>query len=273
MLLQVFNPPIFPKTPWFKENPFWGGIGGFIALLLTGVGFAVSGHQFLGRLLIVLAWPWAAFTLWLTINGLNNIKGWRIAARIAMLIAVALLGWSVDRFIVRSQPAVIVAPRTVKFDGSIPRENYPLTVQNVSDSDQYTIRLKMRMPLHSSFEDFSFNIPQESRKPIIEGSVLADIAFIACSDKDARPLMIALIYRMEPHTSRQISITHNLEFPTDVQTEIAYTDIPQPRTDDPGKMVAGFVVDEHMICKAAFSFGVGQDTNPRPLDIYNRGKR
>lgn len=85
-------------TPFYKENPFWGAIGGFLAFSLTGVGFAVTGHVTLGRCLIALAWPWALMALWLATNGLTKSKKRRIIGRLVAIVLVVLLAWCSDKF-------------------------------------------------------------------------------------------------------------------------------------------------------------------------------
>lgn len=102
--LQIFNPQ---STPWFKENPFWGGIEGFFTFLLSGLGFAMAGHPTIGRWLIALAWPWAMFSLWIVIDGLVRNRKVRIATRAVVCAVISIAGLSVDSW-VRPTPS----PRT-----------------------------------------------------------------------------------------------------------------------------------------------------------------
>src|SRR5216683_5114786 len=77
-----------PPTPWYKENPFWGAISGFLAFVLTGVGFGVTGHLTLGRWLLAGAWFWGVMAIWLALNGLTNKRSIRIGGRIAAVIGI-----------------------------------------------------------------------------------------------------------------------------------------------------------------------------------------
>jgi hypothetical protein len=97
LALQIFNPP--PPTPWFKENPFWGAISGFFAFLLAGVGFAVTGHLVIGRLLVALAWPWAMFGLWLVFNGIVPSRKLRIVCRLSTSVLILVMAILVDKWI------------------------------------------------------------------------------------------------------------------------------------------------------------------------------
>jgi hypothetical protein len=78
-----------PPTPWYKENPFWGGVGTFLAFYLTGVGI-VSGNSTLAIWLFVVAWPCGSYSVWVAATGLSN-KRLRVIARIAGTLSVALL--------------------------------------------------------------------------------------------------------------------------------------------------------------------------------------
>jgi hypothetical protein len=76
-------------TPFYKENPFWGAIGGFLTFLIGGLGFQVTGYPVLGRLLFWIALPWAFMAVWLSINGLTENRKYR---QIAKTLSVLILG-------------------------------------------------------------------------------------------------------------------------------------------------------------------------------------
>jgi hypothetical protein len=80
-----------PTTPWHKENPFWGAISLFVALVLTGVGFGVSGHLTLGRWLLAGAWPLGVMAIWLALNGLSDKRSVRIRGRIAAVVGLGCI--------------------------------------------------------------------------------------------------------------------------------------------------------------------------------------
>jgi hypothetical protein len=89
-----------PATiPFYKENPFWGAIGGIFTFILAGVGFAVSGNLPLGRVLFWIALPWALMALWLaTSNPQKRIRTFTVSAILTLL----LFGYG-DWRLVRSQ--------------------------------------------------------------------------------------------------------------------------------------------------------------------------
>ncbi len=78
-------------TPWYKENPFWGGIGGFFTFALTGVGFGVSGHLTLGMWLLAAALPWGVMAMWLAVNGLTDKRSIRIRRKVVAIASLVLI--------------------------------------------------------------------------------------------------------------------------------------------------------------------------------------
>jgi hypothetical protein len=80
-----------PPTPWYKENPFWGSVGGFSTFALAGIGFGLSGHLTLGRSLFAVAWPWGVTAIWLAVNGLTSKKWIRISSRVAAIVIVGVI--------------------------------------------------------------------------------------------------------------------------------------------------------------------------------------
>ena len=99
-----------PPTPWYKENPFWGAIGGIFTLGLAGLGFGLNGHPTLGRLLLWVVSPWGAMALWISANGTVRKRSARIAAKVTGFIALAVLLWWGDSYIRRS--AIPQEPKT-----------------------------------------------------------------------------------------------------------------------------------------------------------------
>lgn len=75
-------------TPWYKENPFWGGIGGFFSFLFAGVGFGVNGYLTLERWLLAGAFPWGVLAIWLALNGLISKKSIRISSKVTAILAL-----------------------------------------------------------------------------------------------------------------------------------------------------------------------------------------
>jgi hypothetical protein len=90
--------------PFYKENPFWGAIGGFLTFLIGGLGFEVSGYP-LGKLLFWLALPWAVMTIWLLANGLTENRTYRTITKIVGF-AITVLGMVMIQYLVRLPEAM-----------------------------------------------------------------------------------------------------------------------------------------------------------------------
>src|ERR1017187_4689764 len=93
MLMQVFNPPIFPspKPPkWHATNPFWGGIG--LCIAFVALGFAMTGRAALAHIFFAAAWPCGSLSLWIFCSGVFRRK--RIPAWIltSILLGITLAG-------------------------------------------------------------------------------------------------------------------------------------------------------------------------------------
>jgi hypothetical protein len=100
--------------PFYKENPFWGAIGGFLTFLIGGLGFEVSGYQFLGKLVFWLALPWAVMATWLLAGGLTENRKHRNVTKIVG-VAITVLGMVMIQYLVRPPEAMfhIVAAQGV----------------------------------------------------------------------------------------------------------------------------------------------------------------
>jgi hypothetical protein len=87
-------PENHPAVPFYKENPFGGAIGGFLAFLIGGLRFEVSGYPFLGELLFWLALPWAVMATWLSANGLTENRKYRKVAKVlgALILGLIMAG-------------------------------------------------------------------------------------------------------------------------------------------------------------------------------------
>jgi hypothetical protein len=105
----------------------------------------------------------------------------------------------------------------------------------------------------NSSADFSFDIPFP--KPVIEGSRLADIQGLRCTDRNQRAVVMFWISRMEPHSTREISITHNIDSPAVIDSNVMYfATKPQPRRGDLAQATGTFNFDEPLTCNGDILF-------------------
>jgi hypothetical protein len=153
-------------------------------------------------------------------------------------------------------------------------ENRAFVIRNnKKESDVYSVQLKLRMSDGSFFDDFSFVIPVGSRKPIIDGSEIADIPAARCLDSKGRPLAIFWIYRMQPDSTREISVTHRTKSAATIDAKISFTNIPQPRMDDATKGQQDIHIDEKVTCNGLLSFWLDPTRPPRSIDVSGNIKK
>jgi hypothetical protein len=215
-----------------------------VALVLLG-GLAFS------KAALDLGWLRAPFTVGTPIRaGLILFPLW--AAMVALGVAV----W----------PRVSVTPARAAFNAAVPNENYTFIVRNRTDEDTYSIESVFKF---DSGDHFSFGIPVASQRPIIDGSKLADIRALECVDSGGKPLLLVSIYHLSPRESREFSFTHKTQTTTIVTASVTYfTDVPQPRIDDPRKMRETFhAPGEPISCHGSFSFWLDPSRPPRSIDV------
>jgi hypothetical protein len=107
-----------PPTPWYKENPFWGGISGFFTFAIAGLGFGLNGYPTLGRWLLWVAAPWGTMALWLSCKGAIRNKRVSIAGNVGgFVFLIALLFWgdrSIKHAASSSAPQPVAQPIAVQ---------------------------------------------------------------------------------------------------------------------------------------------------------------
>jgi len=162
--------------------------------------------------------------------------------------------------------AVTVDPQHFSFDGSLHKETYSLFVRENAGMEAYSVQVKMKFAQKSS-SDFTFDTP--SPKPIMEGSPLTDIQGLRCSDHSGHAVVMFWIYRMEPHSTREISITHNSDSTAAIDSNITYfTTKPVPRTGDRIHATGTFHFNEPLTCNGDIMFQL--PTPPAPADSSPR---
>src|ERR1017187_1441150 len=75
--MVMFGKNTSGQVPWYKENPFWGGIGGFLSFSTSGLGFGLNGYPTLGIWLLWAALPWGMLAAWCALKGLSLNKRYR----------------------------------------------------------------------------------------------------------------------------------------------------------------------------------------------------
>jgi len=161
----------------------------------------------------------------------------------AFLLAAVLwfLGWLF-------WPRVSLATQRLVFSASVSDENYLVSLKNDKSNDVYAVQLKMLISRSTTFEDYSFTLPINSRRPIIDESPVADVSALECRDANGQEFWLFSIYRMTPQEKREISVTLERPVSASVQLSIpAYKEEPIPRIDNPHKMHSEYTPAENRV--------------------------
>ncbi len=79
-----------PPPEWYQTNEFWGTTSGFIAFVLTAVGFGVTGHETLAHILFAASFPCGCLALWYFCSA--NFKRKKFVwAIFTVILAISLL--------------------------------------------------------------------------------------------------------------------------------------------------------------------------------------
>jgi hypothetical protein len=155
---------------------------------------------------------------------------------------------------------VVVDPSVLSFDASVPKETFSVFVRDRSDADVYSVQIKMKLSRKSS-NDFAFDTP--SPKPIMEGSPLTDIQGLRCADANQEAVVMFWIYHIEPHGTREITVTHKSDSTATIASKITYfTTKPTPRTGDRIHATGTFHFDEPLTCNGDITFQMASSLPP-----------
>jgi hypothetical protein len=151
----------------------------------------------------------------------------------------------------------------MRYDTSLHKEFFTFSVYNQTDSYVYGTQVKFTAPLDSSQDEFSFDLAADSRKPIVEGSDLADIGGVLCQSKAGHPIAVILIYRIEPHGRREFKLTHNIDRQSRIDAAITFfTTMPLPRADGFTTMMGNIHATEPMACGGCIGFLIDPTKHP-----------
>lgn len=111
------------RPPFYETNLFWGAVGVFAALYLTGFGFGYSGATAISGYFLIAASPFSALAIWCS---LLNVR--RLAIRYPLfLVLTATCGvclWMSDRWLEteweRTLKVSLIMPRAVASAPNLP---------------------------------------------------------------------------------------------------------------------------------------------------------
>lgn len=162
-------------------------------------------------------------------------------------------------------PRVTIKPSKANFTGQVENENYTFTVTNNADDEVYSVQAMFAV---DSADAFSFDIPAGSRKPIIDGSQVADIKAISCENRKHNPILLVWIYRLARKESRELSFTHKQSGAATMSADVTYyTGVPQPRINDPLKSTETYnAPGEPITCDRGMLFWLDPSKPPAKIE-------
>lgn len=154
----------------------------------------------------------------------------RIVSFVGLLVFLVFMAWLV-------WPTVTLSSPELKFSGAVSNENYLVSLKNHTGSDVYAVTLSLIPTQNTTWEDYSFSIPLDSRHAITDGSRVSDVGGVMCMTPERHEFFMFTIYRMRPQEVREISVTLARQLPASVAIKIpSYKRTPIPRIDDPHKL-------------------------------------
>jgi hypothetical protein len=146
---------------------------------------------------------------------------------------------------------LVVSPSIVKFPsmfsgGPLSKDPvYTFRVTNRSDEDIYAAEVDFKADKIGVANDLHLDLPRDSRKPLGDSGGGAqhfvDVTGLLCKDYDLRPLFILSFYKLNPHESREISISYSKHDVVSVSAETGfYTSEPQVKIMDGDKAAQPF---------------------------------
>jgi len=216
----------------FFESP---SLAGLLAAVALAVSFSPRMSTLATWLFLTLAWIFGVVGIAGELRKRGSLHLRIVAACLTLLLAGAL--YSIGHWLTK-QPEIVVVPEAVSFSDTIASENYTFIVMNKTDDNLYTVEALFRFEPQERFHDFNLEVPESSKKPIADNAELADIAGLTGTYYDHRPCLLLVIYKLGPHEQREISFTHKRQSQSTIESRIEYfTEIPQPRADDPLKLL------------------------------------
>jgi hypothetical protein len=205
-----------------------------LAGFLSAVALAVS---FSPRMSVPITWMFLGVAWLFAIVGiLNGTKRYEprtrhltvIGSGLALALCLYFLGdWPTN-------PPKVMVTNLAPFSGTIDAENYTFIVTNRTDDNLYTVEILFRFEPQERFQDYDLEVPESSKKAIMDNAELADIGGLTATDAHHRNCLLVVIYKLGPHEQREISFTHKRQSQSTITARIEnFTEIPQPRKSDP----------------------------------------
>ena len=107
------------------------------------------------------------------------------------------------------RPAIVVSPKWVRFNAGLVGETYSFSVRNMTESDMYSVVLKIEIESASAQDKFSITPTKESMRPIYKNGCgsLDEPVMLGMTDNNTHfHSSWVLFFKLEGHERRDITV-------------------------------------------------------------------
>lgn len=206
---------VLPKKTPFHEIPTFG----LSVSILATIVFAVLGTRMKDlSWLFILAWISGIPAVVISCRSIEN-RLFRLTCRLVGLVLLGAFFYWLNDY--TSPPLFVIDPSKVVYgkypvfmpnepNTFSPNETHTFSIKNNTDAFLYSINFNLRTDVgfvapHGTPE-WGFQIPLSSRKPIMQGSRIADMDVKSCVDKENHIVFSFWIARLAPSETREINL-------------------------------------------------------------------
>lgn len=256
--------PLLPRTDpaFYLRLPFRVALA--TALICIPLGASVSHNYLVAKLFFVVGGITGSVAIFLALVRLAVLARYIWSGLGACLVAVSLTA-----LYSAICPTIVLGPPSAAFGTEYDRETHTFTITNASNFDIYSTELRFGVQGEHSPDEYEFQIPNSSRKPITSGSAFADTVAMNCTNKKGTPIVVFQIFHLAPQERREILFIHKLKRPGGIQASVTYfTDVEQPRVSDPHTMCQHWIFwGEELTCPWQYAFSLDENGPKLPLNM------
>jgi hypothetical protein len=222
-----------PKSPFHRDALFWGMVCLSIAFIGLRAGmtrnYAITQYCFIAA--VICSIP----AFWMASNCLAKHARvfWTLVSAALLAVILAKLYGSIC-------PRIVVGPSKVTF-GKLNHEKFTFIVTNKDSVDLYSVQLKFKVDGSFLPDEYEFNVPLGSLKPVVPGSDFSDIGAMNCTNDQGIPIVMFFIQHMQPGERREIEFTHKILRTSVITATVTYfTEESQSIVNDPNTTLQHF---------------------------------
>jgi hypothetical protein len=198
---------------------------------VLGLAVSLLNHVFIASSIFGIAVLQLFYGMW---RWIDIAKKFELAILAASVGLFAFLDW----YLISPNRSIKIAPVDSYYDAGPGWHSNVFTVTNKSEDDLFEVEVRFRIqPKTSSALDFKLQIPRPSRKFIeaVGHSDTGDIMGYYCRTANDQPFVLASIYHLAPHETRNLVLTHTTQQEARITTDVTYASRDQRQIELAGK--------------------------------------